>query len=59
MRAAGAAMFATANLSVGGFDVRCFRLQPATARQVMFDVKANKPEVGCATRAFIGRELVV
>jgi hypothetical protein len=34
IKAADAAMFATANLSVGGFDVGC----------LMFDLKANKPK---------------
>jgi hypothetical protein len=37
-------MFATANLSGGGFDVGCFRLRTGTARQVMFALKANKTE---------------
>jgi len=47
LKAADAAMFATANPSIGGFDVRGFRLcRRATARQVMFDVKTSKTKTG-------------
>jgi hypothetical protein len=54
LKAADAAMFATANLSGGGFDFRCFRLRVGYSesvrerapRQVMFDlnVKRNRED---------------
>ena len=48
LRAADAAMFATANPSVGGFDVRCWKARPfhslpavAGIRYGMFDVRGE------------------